>query len=83
MPVHASASNDADLPQVPANITLEEASTIPLCLAVAAIGLYGKSRKSHGGAGLVAPWEQGGRDKYHNQPIIIIGGSSCVGQNGE
>lgn len=52
-----------------------------MCLGVATIGLYGQSRKAHGGAGLVAPWE-GGRDKYHDEPIIVIGGASNVGQNG-
>lgn len=52
-------------------------------VCVATIGLYGQSRKTHGGAGLIAPWQEGGKDKYHNEPIIVIGGSSCVGYNGE
>lgn len=27
-------------------------------------------------------WEEGGRGKYANKPILIIGGSSAVGQQG-
>lgn len=71
------------LPQIPSNISFEEAATIPLCLSTAVVGLYGQLRQNHGGAGLVRPWEQGGRNKYHNEAIIVIGGSTCVGQFGE
>lgn len=56
-------------------------------LATAAVGLYGKygseGTRWHGGVGLVAPWDEGGRGMYKNEPIIIMGGAGCVGQFGE
>lgn len=51
-----------------------EASSIPLTLTTAAHGLY------HNGK-MQAPWV-GGRGKYAGQPIVILGGSSGVGQFG-
>lgn len=62
-------------------MSFDEASTIPLCFATAAIGLYYKGT-ARGGAGLFPPWEEGGEGKYSGQPIVIIGGSSSVGQFG-
>ena len=35
-----------------------------------------------GGAGLTPPWEEGGRGKYADQPILILGGSTAIGQPG-
>ena len=65
--------------KVPEKITLDQASALPVVLATAALGLYSEKKS---GAGLTAPWE-GGRDKYAGQPILIIGGSSSVGQIGK
>ena len=65
--------------KVPQNITLDQASALPVVLATAALGLYNEKKS---GAGLTAPWE-GGRGKYAGQPILIIGGSSSVGQIGK
>lgn len=51
-------------------------------MATAAIGLYNKNIKPYGGAALHPPWEGGGRGKYAGQPIIVMGGSSSLGQHG-
>ena len=32
---------------------------------------------------LTAPWEEGGLNKYVNQPALVVGGSSSVGQFGK
>ncbi|EKM58633.1 uncharacterized protein PHACADRAFT_253109 [Phanerochaete carnosa HHB-10118-sp] len=64
--------------QVPPNVTLDQASTLPIGLATAALGLY--NRKGAGGIALTAPWEESGRGKYAGEPILIIGGASAVGQ---
>ncbi|KAI0091066.1 GroES-like protein [Irpex rosettiformis] len=69
--------------KIPKNITVDQAATIPLVLATAVLGLYGSkaSGSARGdGAGLTPPWEEGGRGKYAGQPILVIGGSSAVGQ---
>ena len=66
--------------QVPHTISFDEAASIPLGLSTAAAGLYLPS-EGRGGANLVAPWK-GGRGKYAGQPIVVIGGSSSVGQYG-
>jgi len=65
--------------KIPPNLTFDQASTIPLTLATAAIGFYQK--KKAGGIGLDAPWEEGGRGKYAGEPILVIGGSAAVGQH--
>ncbi|KAI9507332.1 GroES-like protein [Russula earlei] len=65
--------------KIPDNLTFDQASTIPLGFTTAAIGLYEKKR-DRGGAGLVAPWLEGGRGKYAGQAIYIPGGASSVGQ---
>ncbi|THH31510.1 hypothetical protein EUX98_g2689 [Antrodiella citrinella] len=65
--------------KIPENITFDQAASLPVGVATAAIGLYAKQSAS-GGADLVAPWKEGGRGKYAGQPIFITGGSSSVGQ---
>ncbi|KAI0091059.1 medium-chain dehydrogenase/reductase like protein [Irpex rosettiformis] len=57
-------------------------ATIPLAINAAAFGLYsGKiSTGELRGAGLVPVWEEGGRGKYADQPFLVIGGSSSLGQ---
>ncbi len=69
--------------KIPENLTFDQASTIPLTLATAALGLYNEKLSPNGGAALTAPWLDGGRGKYAGQPILIIGGSSSVGQHGK
>lgn len=68
--------------QIPANLSFDEAATVPLTMATAALGLYGKKNKPRGGLELFPPWVEGGEGKYAGQPILIIGGSSSVGQFG-
>jgi NADPH:quinone reductase-like Zn-dependent oxidoreductase len=67
--------------QIPDNLSFDQASTIPLGLATAAVGLYQK-KKERGGVELVAPWTESGRGKYAGQAIFIQGGASSVGQYG-
>ncbi|EKM58627.1 uncharacterized protein PHACADRAFT_207436 [Phanerochaete carnosa HHB-10118-sp] len=64
--------------RIPQNLTLDQASSVPAAAATAALGFY--NPKEAGGIALTAPWEEGGRGKYADEPILIIGGSSAVGQ---
>lgn len=66
--------------KIPDNITFDQASTIPLTLATAAIALYSPKPA---GFGLEFAWEESGRGKYAGQPILVIGGASSVGQHGK
>ena len=68
--------------QLPANLTFEQGATIPVGLATAAFGLY-SSPAQRLGAGLTPSWEESGRGKYAGQPILLVGGSSAVGQQGQ
>ncbi|TCD65393.1 hypothetical protein EIP91_002727 [Steccherinum ochraceum] len=65
--------------KIPSHISFDEASSLPVAVATAAVGLYAPKAKD-GGAALIAPWKEGGIGKYADQPILIIGGSSSVGQ---
>ncbi|KAF8524571.1 GroES-like protein [Hysterangium stoloniferum] len=64
------------LAKIPDNITFDQAASIPLGLATAAVGYYNPVET---GGGLTAPWA-GGEGKYKGQGIVIFGGSSSVGQ---
>ena len=71
--------------QIPDNITLEQASTLPLGLATAAEGLYGNgtNRVEEKIDRLTPfPWEAEGQGVYNGQTIVVIGGSTSVGQYG-
>ena len=63
-------------------MTFDQAASISVTLTTAAVGLY-HSRKDGYGAGLLPPWEAGGRGKYAGQAIVIFGGASSVGQFGQ
>ncbi|VDC07629.1 unnamed protein product [Peniophora sp. CBMAI 1063] len=74
--------------RIPAGMSYEQAATVPLAFATAAIGAY-KPRSERllvhnkhdvGGAGLTPPWEAKGRGKYAGKPALIMSGSSSVGQ---
>ncbi|EDR03259.1 uncharacterized protein LACBIDRAFT_253472 [Laccaria bicolor S238N-H82] len=65
--------------KIPENISYEQAATIPLALTTAYAGLY--SNKPNGG-GLEAPVEPTAVGKYAGSPIVVLGGSSSVGQYG-
>ncbi|KAA1476198.1 GroES-like protein [Dentipellis sp. KUC8613] len=65
--------------KVPSNLSFDEAATVPLGLATAALGLYAPIG-ARGGAALTPPWTAGGLGKYKDQPALVVGGSSSVGQ---
>lgn len=67
--------------KIPPNLSFDEAATIPLTMATAALGLYNKRIEPYGGCGLYPPWEEGGRGKYARQPLFVTGGSSSLGQH--
>ena len=49
-------------------------------MCTAAVGLYGKkSSEGTSGAELYPPWEEGGKNKYAGEPIVIFGAGSNVG----
>jgi NADPH:quinone reductase-like Zn-dependent oxidoreductase len=66
------------LAKIPDEFSFEDAATIPLGLATAAVGLYNPLQE--GGLGLKPSWTPEGKGFYKNQPIVILGGSSSVGQ---
>jgi len=43
------------------------------------VGLYAQQPE---GLAHLAPWEEGGKDKYAGRPIVIMGGTSSLGQYG-
>ncbi|KAH7929907.1 GroES-like protein [Leucogyrophana mollusca] len=63
--------------KVPDVITLEQAASISIGIAPAALAFYGQRPQ---GFEYLPPWEDGGKDKYSRQPIIIMGGASSLGQ---
>ncbi|VDB85316.1 unnamed protein product [Peniophora sp. CBMAI 1063] len=77
----------ARMARIPSNITPEQAATIPLGLATAALGIY-QTKKSGtiysgfdvGGAGITPPWLPGGMGKYAGHAAVVISGASSVGQ---
>ncbi|KIJ89467.1 hypothetical protein K443DRAFT_624700, partial [Laccaria amethystina LaAM-08-1] len=62
---------------IPANLSYDQAATLPAALSAAYAGLY--SQKPNGG-GLEAPVEPSAVGKYSGVPIVVLGGSSSVGQ---
>ncbi|KIP06232.1 hypothetical protein PHLGIDRAFT_24661 [Phlebiopsis gigantea 11061_1 CR5-6] len=67
--------------KIPPNLTFDQAATIPLTTATAALALYKEHTEPLIGAGLSPPWDEGGRGKYADQPIFVLGGSTSVGQH--
>lgn len=61
--------------KTPKNITDDEAGGISLATFAAVTGTYDKT-----GHGLKAPWDQGGEQAGKGKAIVILGGSSSVGQ---
>lgn len=70
-------------PQIPANISTDQAATLPLGLNTAVFGLYDHEDGKIGNCGLFPPWEERGQGRYAGRPILIFGGASSVGQYGE
>jgi NADPH:quinone reductase-like Zn-dependent oxidoreductase len=64
------------LSKIPDSFTFDEAATLPLGLATAVIGLF--NPLDEGGLALTPFWSQGAN--YKDEPIVIFGGSSSVGQ---
>ena len=58
-------------------MSFEDAATISLTASTAVCGLY-----AVGGPELCPPWEEGGRGRYADQPIVILGAGSNVGTHG-
>ncbi|KAH8112689.1 GroES-like protein [Phellopilus nigrolimitatus] len=65
--------------KLPSNISFDQAASVPLGLATAAIGLY-EARVAKGLEKLTPPWVAGGKGRYSGKPIVIFGGSGSVGQ---
>ncbi|KAG6856274.1 hypothetical protein H0H87_005959 [Tephrocybe sp. NHM501043] len=63
--------------KVPRQVSLEEASTIPVALAAAVVGLY---LPNPYGAAITAPFDKAGRGRYPGRPIVVLGGATSVGQ---
>ncbi|KAI0078012.1 GroES-like protein [Panus rudis PR-1116 ss-1] len=70
--------------KVPDSINFDQASTILGGLATALVGFFGDytpdSPYGRSGAGLTHFWTNEGKNKYDNQPVLILGGASSVGQ---
>ena len=68
--------------QKPSNVSFDEAASIPLGLATAVQGFYGE-RKSPDILKLSPPaWEASGEQSAKGKTVVILGGSSSVGQFG-
>ncbi|THH23065.1 hypothetical protein EUX98_g8110 [Antrodiella citrinella] len=74
-----TVANEKRVAKIPPKLSFDQAAAIPVALSAAAFGLYG-TKVQQGGAGLTAPWREGGRGKYAGQPIVVLGGASSVGQ---
>ncbi|KAH7921869.1 GroES-like protein [Leucogyrophana mollusca] len=62
--------------KIPDNISFDQAAALSVGVATAVVPLYTQPTI---GVGYQAPWN-GGRRKYRGRPIVILGGSSSVGQ---
>ncbi|KLO07952.1 GroES-like protein [Schizopora paradoxa] len=73
---------DADhVAKLPENVSFDEAASIPLGLATAVIGLYADCDRPQGVKKLQPPpWEAGGEGAYKGKAVVVLGGSTCVGQ---
>ena len=61
--------------QLPDKISFEDGAILPPAYSTAAVGIYHQA----GGPQFVLPWAEGGKNKYANTPIVILGGASVVG----
>ncbi|EMD40146.1 hypothetical protein CERSUDRAFT_112362 [Gelatoporia subvermispora B] len=64
--------------KIPSNITFDEAVSVPSGINTAAMGLFAHDITVYG-AKLSPPWKDAGIGKHAGKPILILGGSSCVG----
>ncbi|KAI0715814.1 GroES-like protein [Cerioporus squamosus] len=72
----APAENVAKFPE---NITLDQAASVPLCVATVATGIWSHESPARS-VSFPAPWEESGATKFKGQAAFILGGSSSVGQ---
>ncbi|TFK27957.1 GroES-like protein [Coprinopsis marcescibilis] len=63
--------------KIPPNLTSAQAASIPVAFTAAYVGLYAASPN---GAGFEPPTTSSSKGKYTGTPIVILGGSSSVGQ---
>ncbi|EIN10098.1 GroES-like protein, partial [Punctularia strigosozonata HHB-11173 SS5] len=66
--------------KIPDDVSVDEAASIPLTLAVPWMGFFAKKKESGvgGGAELTPFWTS--PRPYHGHPIVVIGGGTSVGQ---
>ncbi|KAJ3523450.1 hypothetical protein NMY22_g11436 [Coprinellus aureogranulatus] len=65
------------LAKIPPNLTYDDAATIPVAMTAPYVGLYNEIPY---GFGFDTPVRPENRGKYRGVPILILGGSSAVGQ---
>ena len=66
--------------QIPAKLSYEDASTIPVALTISYLEVF---RTKFGGMQFSAPPEPSQRGQLAGTPVVVLGGSSSVGQYGE
>ncbi|KAI0078011.1 GroES-like protein [Panus rudis PR-1116 ss-1] len=68
--------------KIPDHVNFDQASTVLGSFGTAILGLFGDydPESPTGGAGLTPFWREEGKDKYKNQPILILSGATSVGQ---
>jgi NADPH:quinone reductase-like Zn-dependent oxidoreductase len=65
------------LARIPPNLTYDQASALPVALTVVYVGLY--NQNPHG-VGFAPPVSEETQGKYAGTPLVVLGGSSSVGQ---
>ncbi|KAH9481153.1 Zinc-type alcohol dehydrogenase-like protein C2E1P3.01 [Psilocybe cubensis] len=70
-------ASTSSLSKIPPKFSYDEVSTLPMALTTAFAGLY---KDPDSGLGITPPITEEARGKYANTPIVILGGSSSVGQ---
>ncbi|KAH7886903.1 chaperonin 10-like protein [Phlebopus sp. FC_14] len=63
--------------KIPDNISFDEAASVSSGIMAPAVAFYGQ--RPHGFA-IAPPFEQGGIGKYSDQPFVVMGGASSLGQ---
>ncbi|CAA7269470.1 unnamed protein product [Cyclocybe aegerita] len=63
--------------KIPANVTVDEASTLPVALTCSYVAFYNTEPNGLGFEPPITPHAQG---KYAGKPVVILGGASSVGQ---
>ena len=65
--------------QLPEKISFEDGAILPPAYSTAAVSLYHQTGRPQ----CIPPWAEGGKNKYANTPIVILGGASVVGSLGK